>query len=1202
MERDIRPDAAASEEEFSEGRKVVVVVGIDRYHAWPTLNNAVSDAKGALRAFLQLGFEQIIPALLDEMATADAIRRLVTDELAMLGGDDSLVLFFAGHGHMRTRTLPSGPVQTGYIIPVNGDHTDGHTATWLRLDTWLSDVARLPARHILVILDACHSGIALGSLIKWRGGDAWRGDSLDELRRRQSRRVITSALGDQRAMDGGPIDGHSLFTGCLIEGLTGGLARNGRREATGSEIGVYVQQRVTSYSEARQTPDFGTLELDDRGELVVPIVTDSRPTQPIPDPAISTDLASRSRRVIHEGNTGGRVRRDGRDAQRRSTVKSTEGEPTFTGRDDELRAIESVFQDRRVAVLYGAPGLGKTRLAKEYAHKHVEAYPGGMFFVPFEQPPPTELAKLLRDTGKPAYTEESVEDQCRRALRDLGSAGRTLLIYDAVADERTLRQWLPYQGLDWHLIATSTSAKWASSWSRVEIGALHDQAARALVAAILADKVAADRLAEPIATKAAGITIELCASAMVAHERLRRGRTVERFAAELARETASSFEAAWALLSRNAQLVLRVASAFATFRIPALLITTTLRRIGWSASAVEDAIDEARDRRLTSGDGEDVDVHQLVARFVRDREPLVERELRQSLFQGLMATAKAFSEHPGDLDHRALMLAHSLNLDDWLDVVIDGSQWHVVGEALTELGRFDEARLWFERAVTEAEKGDMQGRVDSASLGTSLHHVGYCYSSVGKFDEARSWFERAVAAKERGDVYGRVDLASLGTSLHHVGYCYSGVGKFQKARPWFERAVAAKEKGDTHGRIDSASLGTSLDHVGDCYARVGKFEEARAWLERAVAAKEKGDVHGRVDLASLGRSLDQVGYCYSGVGKFEEALPWLERAIAAKDKGDVHGRADPASLGTSLHHLGYCYSRVGNFEEARVWFERAVNETEKGDVHGRVDPASLGRSLHQVGDCYSRVDKFEEARAWFERAVAAKEKGDVHGRVDPASLGRSLHHVGSCYASMGKFEDARTWFERAIAAKEKGDLHGRLNPASLATSCHQIGYCHASMGKFEAARAWFQRAVTAAEQGDMNGRIDFASLGTSLHQVGRCYSSVGQFEEARAWFERAVNAAEMGDAHGRVNPASLGTSLDQVGYCYSRMSKFAEALPWFERAAAANEKGVLHGCVDLESLRMSLDQVGDCYSSMGKFEEARVWFSHASNVMKRGDS
>lgn len=289
--------------------------------------------------------------------------------------------------------------------------------------------------------------------------------------------------------------------------------------------------------------------------------------------------------LIEAGNGSGvQARVGGHRTRRRSTVKSTEGEPRFTGREAELCAIDGALERRRVIVVHGAPGLGKSWLAREYAHQHVEAYPGGMFFIPFDQPPPTELARLWRDTGRPAYPDESVEDRCRRALRELGSAGRTLLIYDAIADEHTLRDWLPYDGLDWHLIVTSTSARWASAWSTVELEPLQRAAARELAATILGDDPAAKRLAEPIAEKAAGITIELCASAAAAYERLRRGRTVERVSAELATETRSSFESAWALLSPEARLVLQVASTFVTPRVPVLLIAPPLQRRGWDAS------------------------------------------------------------------------------------------------------------------------------------------------------------------------------------------------------------------------------------------------------------------------------------------------------------------------------------------------------------------------------------------------------------------------------------------------------------------------------------------------------------------------------------------------------------------------------------------------------------------------------------------
>jgi hypothetical protein len=277
--RDIETsEPAAHHPEITEGRKVVAAIGIDRYTAWPRLDNAVRDARGTLAAFQRLGFEPIVEPLLDGAATAAAIRRLVNDDLATLGSSDSLVVFFAGHGHTQTRTLQTGPVRTGYLIPFDGGATEDQSASWLEIEAWLRDVSRIPARHILVILDACKSGIALDSLDRFRGSGSSGGER-SALRRRQSRHVITSALSDQRASDSGPIAGHSLFTGWLIEAITGGLARGGLREVTGSEIGHYLQRQVAAATDGDQTPDIGAFHRNDRGELVLRLA-DASPTEP----------------------------------------------------------------------------------------------------------------------------------------------------------------------------------------------------------------------------------------------------------------------------------------------------------------------------------------------------------------------------------------------------------------------------------------------------------------------------------------------------------------------------------------------------------------------------------------------------------------------------------------------------------------------------------------------------------------------------------------------------------------------------------------------------------------------------------------------------------------------------------------------------------------------------------------------------------
>jgi len=254
-----------------DGRRHVAVIGIDRYRAWGPLGNAVGDARGVQAAFERLGFEPVVPPILDTAATGDALRRLALDGLrTRLGPDDSLVVFFAGHGHTETWEFADGAIKKGYLIPVDAERGADRVSTWLALEPWLSDLARLPPRHILVILDSCRSGIALDCDTRSRGYGGRHSGAPDPLRTRRSRRVLTSALDSERAMDGGPFPGHSLFTGWLLEALDGGLvAATGDSLVTGSEIGHYVRRRVREHTCEQQTPDIGTLELDDRGELML---------------------------------------------------------------------------------------------------------------------------------------------------------------------------------------------------------------------------------------------------------------------------------------------------------------------------------------------------------------------------------------------------------------------------------------------------------------------------------------------------------------------------------------------------------------------------------------------------------------------------------------------------------------------------------------------------------------------------------------------------------------------------------------------------------------------------------------------------------------------------------------------------------------------------------------------------------------------
>jgi uncharacterized caspase-like protein len=114
----------------------------------------------------------------------------VQDDLPkLLCPNDDFILFFSGHGDSRPYQTGSFKGENGYLIPYDG--RDQGVSSLIEVKAFLEEVGHLPARHILVILDACHSGIAVEDA---QQGMKASGDYQAALESRNSRKVIVSAL------------------------------------------------------------------------------------------------------------------------------------------------------------------------------------------------------------------------------------------------------------------------------------------------------------------------------------------------------------------------------------------------------------------------------------------------------------------------------------------------------------------------------------------------------------------------------------------------------------------------------------------------------------------------------------------------------------------------------------------------------------------------------------------------------------------------------------------------------------------------------------------------------------------------------------------------------------------------------------------------------------------------------------------------
>ena len=231
-----------------------LIIGINKYENAPPLSYAVHDAEEIRDVLVdELSFQpENIIYLVDDKATRKNIlssfMSFTKDDVDL---DERIFIFFAGHGH----TLTGIRGEVGYLVPYDADQED--FTTFIRWDELTRNAELIRAKHMLFIMDACYSGLALTRNLP-PGSTRF----LKDMMLRYSRQVLTAGKADEVVADsGGPLPNHSVFTGHLIEGLRGkAIPDSGILTASG--LMSYVYGKVAQDKNSNQTPHYGYFDGD----------------------------------------------------------------------------------------------------------------------------------------------------------------------------------------------------------------------------------------------------------------------------------------------------------------------------------------------------------------------------------------------------------------------------------------------------------------------------------------------------------------------------------------------------------------------------------------------------------------------------------------------------------------------------------------------------------------------------------------------------------------------------------------------------------------------------------------------------------------------------------------------------------------------------------------------------------------------------
>jgi len=229
----------------------VLAVGIDAYRNPDlNLNYAESDARGVASFFRSrtsgLFHSVHVTEILNEQATAAAIRKALGRMTETSGPQDAVVLYFCGHGESLDGRW--------YFLPhdlVYPERAERLKTLGISSDEMARTLHLIRARKVLLIMDSCKSGAAL---VSFRGVENRR--AFMQLARATGVYVIAATSQDQTAAEVHEL-GHGIFTHTLLRGLYGEAVKGSSSTVTVKRLLAYIEEQLPLLSQQhRQRPQY----------------------------------------------------------------------------------------------------------------------------------------------------------------------------------------------------------------------------------------------------------------------------------------------------------------------------------------------------------------------------------------------------------------------------------------------------------------------------------------------------------------------------------------------------------------------------------------------------------------------------------------------------------------------------------------------------------------------------------------------------------------------------------------------------------------------------------------------------------------------------------------------------------------------------------------------------------------------------------
>jgi len=498
-------------------------------------------------------------------------------------------------------------------------------------------------------------------------------------------------------------------------------------------------------------------------------------------------------------------------------------------------------------------------------------------------------------------------------------------------------------------------------------------------------------------------------------------------------------------------------------------------------------------------------------------------------------------------------------------------------------------------------------------------NLGNAYSALATLEDRSGNLRRAIACYQATLKYQTRQSTPLEYAItqNNLGIAYSALAEMEDREANLRRAVECYQCTLQYQTPQSAPLGyaDTQNNLGSVYTDLASIESRADNLRRAVECYEAALVYRTPEAAPLSYANTQnnLGGVYTDLASIENRADNLRRAIACYQEALVYNtpEAAPLNYAATQNNLGNAYSDLADVEDRADNLRRAVACYEAALVYrtstnaplGYADTQNnLGGTYYTLADVEDRADNLRRAVACFECALEYRTP-----EAAPLDYATTQNNLGVTYSDLAELEDRAGNLRRAVACYEATLVYRTSTTAPLGYADTQgnLGTAHLGLAEVENHEGNLHRAIACYQEALTYNTPESAPLGYAMTQnnLGDTYRRLADIEDRAANLHRAIACHEVALVHltPQSAPLDYAGTQNNLGVIYRTLAALEDRADNLRRAVACYQAAMVYWTPDAAPLDYAKMQynLGWAYKDLKDKGKARTAFQEAERYFRQ---